>query len=314
MPKTIKLLLAHDGADLYLAELKARFPDLLTHVARTPAELEASAGFAARIAFSCVTDGIGREAQGTLRDRPGLEWLHVGGSGFEHFKGASIPMLTNGAGVLAPFLAETLIGAVIALNRGFAGAVRDQLARRWRPWSFASIEGRTLAILGTGAIGTALATRAKALGMRVVGIARRPVPRPPYDDIRPLAELCDVAGSCDFLSLNVSLTPETRHMVDAGVLAAMRPSAFLLNASRGAVADEQALVAALQERRIAGAYLDVFEQEPLPPKSPLWGLDNVLMTPHTSDRVADWELRHARFFMDNLERWLKGEALLNRVG
>jgi phosphoglycerate dehydrogenase-like enzyme len=192
-------------------------------------------------------------------------------------------------------------------------AVRDQAARRWQPWSFPAISGQTLLIVGTGAIGTAFAARAKAMGLKVIGLARRPEPRAPFDAVRPVAALPEIAGTCDYLSLNVRLAPETRHLVDAAVLAAMRPSAFLLNAARGAVVDETALVAALHERRIAGAYLDVFEDEPLPGTSPLWSFENVLMTPHMSDRVADWELRHARFFMDNLERWLKGEAPVNRV-
>jgi phosphoglycerate dehydrogenase-like enzyme len=227
--------------------------------------------------------------------------------------GGSGPLLTNGAGVLAPFLAETLLGALIALNRGFVRAVRDQVQGRWAPWSFPALEGQTLAIVGTGAIGTALAQRAKALGLRVVGVARRPMPRAGFDEVRPLADLLEVARICDYLSLNISLVAETRHLVDAAVLRAMRPTAYLLNAARGAVVDEVALVAALETGEIAGAYLDVFASEPLPATSPLWRLGTVLMTPHMSDRVDDWELRHARFFMDNLAGWLKGEPLRNVV-
>lgn len=314
MQQPPRLLIAHANADAWSGELETRFPELRFTIARGADALRAT-DCPATVAYSCVTDDFPRTAHAELRHRLGIEWIHVGGSGFDHLAAGagSGPRLTNGAGVLAPFLAETLLGALIAMNRGFGRAARDHMATRWAPWSFAAIEGQTLAIVGTGAIGTAFATRAKALGLRVVGVARRPTPHAAFDDIQPLDRLGEVAGTCDYLSVNVRLVPETRHLIDMRVLAAMRPSAFLLNASRGAVVDETAVVDALQQRRIAGAYLDVFATEPLPDSSPLWHLDNVLMTPHMSDRVADWELRHARFFMTNLERWLAGEPLLNVV-
>lgn len=312
----IGALLLHEGVDQYLDELRRRFSEVDFHPVRAPAELEALGELPASIAYSCVTDGFPRAEHGRLRHRPGLEWVHVGGSGFEHMVAGGPPgfLLTNGAGVLAPELAQTLLGALIALNRGFVGAVRDGIRKRWRPWSFASLEGQSLAILGTGAIGTAFARLAKGQGLRVVGVARNPASRAPFDRIVPLADLAAVAAEVEYLSINVRLTETTRHLVDAAVLGAMRPDAFLLNAARGAVVDEAALLQALGERRIAGAYLDVFETEPLPEASPFWALDNVLITPHCSDRVLDWELRHARFFMTNLGHRLRGEALLNRVG
>ncbi len=315
MAKRIGALVLHEGADQYLDELHRRFPAVDFRIVRQPAGLAAARDFPAAIAYSCVTDGFPRTEHGRLRDWPGLDWVHVGGSGFEHLVAGGPPgfLLTNGAGVLASELAQTLLGALIALNRGFIGAMRDQAAGRWRPSSFAALGGQCLAIVGTGAIGTAFATLAKSLDLRVIGVARTAKSKAPFDRIVPLAELEAVAAEADYLSLNVRLTDRTRHLIDAGVLGAMRPSAFLLNASRGAVVDEAALLGALAERRIAGAYLDVFETEPLPAASPFRRLDNVLITPHCSDRVADWELRHARFFMANLERRLAGQALLNRV-
>lgn len=311
----IGVLVLHEGLDQYLDELCRRFPTVDLRAVRKPAELPPPRAFSAAIAYSCVTDGFPRAEHARLRHRPGLDWVHVGGSGFDHLVAEGAPgfLLTNGAGVLARELAQTLLGALIALNRGFARAVRDQIARRWRPATFAALGGQTLAIVGTGAIGTAFATLAKGQGLRVIGVARNAAPRPPFDEVAPLADLALVAAGVDYLSVNVRLTEATRHLIDAAVIGAMRPSAFLLNAARGAVVDEAALLRALAERRIAGAYLDVFETEPLPETSPFWALDNVLITPHSSDRVADWELRHARFFMANLERRLAGEALLNRV-
>ncbi|MEZ5860736.1 MAG: D-2-hydroxyacid dehydrogenase [Geminicoccaceae bacterium] len=313
--KGIGVLVLHEGADQYLEELHRRFPAVEFRVVREPAGLAAARGFPAAIAYSCVTDGFPRTEHARLRDWPGLDWVHVGGSGFDHFVADGPPgfLLTNGAGVLAQELAQTLLGALLALNRGFVGALRDQDAGRWRPWSFAALGGQTLVIVGTGAIGTAFAALAKALGLRVIGVARTAAPKPPFDRVVPLADLASIAAEADYLSINVRLTEATRHLIDAALLDAMRPSAFLLNASRGAVVDEAALIRALDERRLAGAYLDVFETEPLPESSPFRRLDNVLITPHCSDRVADWELRHARFFMANLERRLAGQELLNRV-
>lgn len=315
MARKTGVLVLHDGADQYLDELHQRFPAVEFRVVREPAGLAAAREFPAAIAYSCVTDGFPRTEHARLRDRQGLDWVHVGGSGFDHLVAGGPPgfLLTNGAGVLAQELALTLLGALIALNRGFVGALHDQAAGRWRPSSFAALGGQCLAIVGTGAIGTAFAILAKALGLRVIGVARTASPKPPFDWVAPLAELRAVAAEADYLSLNVRLTDATRHLIDAAVLDAMRPTAFLLNASRGAVVDEAALLRALTGRRIAGAYLDVFETEPLPAASHFRRLDHVLITPHSSDRVADWELRHARFFMANLERRLAGEELLNRV-
>ena len=315
MPEPVLLLVAHENADRWTADLRTRFPKLAYHVVRTVEALDAARGLAPTIAYSCVTDGFPRKAHGTLRDWPSLAWIHVGGSGFDHFAGGSDtgPTLTNGAGVLAPVLAETLLAALMALNRGFLRAVRDQESKRWAPWTFPALTGQRLAILGTGAVGTCLAQRAKALGLEVIGLTRRPAAHPAFDEVRPLDDLVRVAASVDYSSVNVRLVPETTHLIDAEVLGAMRPTTYLLNASRGPVVDEAALIAALQQGRIAGAYLDVFATEPLPPSSPLWTMPNVLLTPHMSDRVVDWELRHARFFMDNLERWYLGEPLRNIV-
>jgi phosphoglycerate dehydrogenase-like enzyme len=311
----VLLLVAHEHADGWLAELEARFPGIEHHVVRTAEALDAARHLAPTIAYSCVTDGFPRTAHRELRHWPSLAWIHVGGSGFDHFTDGTEPgpTLTNGAGVLAPYLAETLLAALMALNRGFLRAVRDQQSKRWAPSTFPALAGQRLAIVGTGAIGTCLAQRAAALDLEVVGVARRPTAHPAFAEVRPVDDLAEVAASADYLSVNVRLVPETTHLIDAGVLGAMRPTAHLLNASRGAVVDEAALIEALQNGAIAGAYLDVFATEPLPPSSPLWGLPNVLMTPHTSDRVVDWELRHARFFMDNLARRLEGEPLRNIV-
>jgi phosphoglycerate dehydrogenase-like enzyme len=149
--------------------------------------------------------------------------------------------------------------------------------------------------------------------MRVVGLARRPREVPEVDEVRPLAVLREALAEVDLVSLHLRLTPETAGLFDRATLEAMRPGALFLNSARGGLVDEAALADLLRSGRIAGAWLDVTATEPLPPASPLWGLDNVLLTPHCADQVENWEERLADFFMDNLERYLAGRPLLNRV-
>jgi len=311
-----RLLIAHDAVELYSEELRRRFPDLAIEVAGDPQALgEAIARFCPTIAYSCVTHGFARHHHRQLVDCPTLRWLHVGGSGFEHLGSWDPARLTvsNGQGVLAPFLADMVMGAIIALAGNFAAHWESKRTRHWTPRLARPLEGRRLLVVGTGAIGRALAKRAVAHGLEVVGITRRPRPLDDFTAVEGLEALPALAASCDIMSLHLRLTEATRRIVDADLLARMKPEAILVNTGRGGLVDEAALIAALRERRLAGAYLDVFETEPLPESSPLWGLENVMITPHCADQVVDWQERHARFFMDNLERRLEGRPLLNVV-
>ena len=149
--------------------------------------------------------------------------------------------------------------------------------------------------------------------MRVIGVRRSRSPHPAVDETLGPDLLHQALGRADVVSMHVPASAATRHLVDAAALAAMKPGALLVNAARGAVVDEPALVEALRRGHLAGAYLDVFETEPLPPQSPLWAMDNVLLTPHAADAVVDWPRRFAAHFADNLERWLAGEPLVNVV-
>jgi phosphoglycerate dehydrogenase-like enzyme len=312
------VLVAHAGADAYLGELRARFPGLPCRAARDPAELAAALAEAPpTIAYSCRTDSFPGEAHRPLLGVPGLRWIQVGGSGHEHLAGWERPdaglVLTHAAGVLAPALAEAVVGAMLALAFGLPGYLRQQAARVWRKGTWRPLAGRTLLVVGTGAIGREVALRADALGMRVVGLARRPAWIPAFAEVRPLAELHAALAEADVVSLHLRLAPETEGLFDAAAFAAMHPGALFLNSARGGLVDEEALVEALRGGRLAGAWLDVAAVEPLPAVSPLWGLDNVILTPHCSDRVSDWEERLAHFFMDNLDRHLAGRPLVNRV-
>ena len=185
--------------------------------------------------------------------------------------------------------------------------------RTWRqhPWSGA--EGKTLLVVGLGRIGQATARLAKAVGLRVLGVRRSEQAFEGIDGLYPPERLHEALGAADFVVLHVPHTQATHHLIDADALACLKPGAVLINCARGAVVDEAALIEALGRERLAGAVLDVFESEPLPPESPLWTLDRVVVTPHVSDSVEDWQRRFAAFFRDNLERWRAGEALENVV-
>lgn len=244
-----------------------------------------------------------------------LRYWHVGGSGYEwlgRWDGARVTV-TNGLGVLAPYLADTALGAIIALNNGLVAYRDDQVARVWAPRPFRPLEGQVLAIVGAGAIGQALAPRAKAVGMEVVGLTRAGRALEGFDRVAPLSALDAVLGEADVVSCHLRLVPETAGLFDAGRFAAIKPGALFLNSARGGCVVEEALLAALESGRLGGAWLDVFQTEPLPAESALWAAPGLFMTPHASDQIEGWDLRFADHFAENLGRWRRGETLVNLV-
>jgi phosphoglycerate dehydrogenase-like enzyme len=165
-----------------------------------------------------------------------------------------------------------------------------------------------------GSIGTGIARLAQALGLTVIGIRRSPrMPSDPVAETHPPSALAELLPRCDWLAIACPLTAETRRLVDAAMLARLPRGARVINVARGEIVDEAALVHALQGGHLAGAYLDVFEQEPLPAESPLWDLPNVIVTPHNCGASSGNEARILALFADNLERWLSGQPLLNEL-
>lgn len=248
-------------------------------------------------------------------DYPSVRWFHVAGSGYEYI----VPWdhqrvtVTNGLGILAPFLAETVLTCMLMLNGNFLSYAQQQRDHAWQQIAFTPLQGQTLLIVGLGKIGSLVAANAKALGMRVVATRRNPAPDPAVDEVHGDDALGDLIGQADFVSLHIRMSEQNRGLINAAMLATMKPGSFLINTSRGPVVDEAALVGALQQGHLGGAYLDVFEQEPLSVDSPLWDMPNVIITPHAADNVHDWVERFAHFFMNNLERWNGGGDLLNVV-
>ncbi|MDX8463701.1 D-2-hydroxyacid dehydrogenase, partial [Mesorhizobium humile] len=221
--------------------------------------------------------------------------------------------VTNSAGVAADMMAEYVFGAMLSFSLGLRGFAREQAARNWTAGKVEPIQGKTLLILGLGKTGQAAATRAKAFGMTTLGVRANAKATDHIDEVHAMADLPRLWGRADFILCAVPLLESTRGIVGSEAFAAMKPSAVLIDVSRGGVVDEAALLAALDADRIKGAALDVFATEPLPPAHPLWGYDNVIVTPHCSSVYDGWDVKSARMFADNLTRYRRGEPLANVV-
>ena len=310
------VLIAYDQPDEFRDLLSVRFPDVeFVYATNARGVREALAEHDPEVAFSIKHPGFPSPAHAPIPAHPSVRWIQIGGSGFDHLLpwDAARVTVTNGAGVLAPYLAESVTGAMLALGCGFLSYVEQQRARQWKPVAFTPLRDRTLLVVGFGKIGECVACNAKALGMRVVGIRATPAPHPAVNEMHGPEALHALLPAADFVSLHVRLNDATRGLISRTALAAMKPGAYLVNTSRGPIVDETALIGALRSGHLGGAYLDVFETEPLPAESPLWDMPNVLITPHASDNIHGWSRRFAALFADNLDRWRAGERLLNLV-
>jgi phosphoglycerate dehydrogenase-like enzyme len=250
-----------------------------------------------------------------------VRWVHSRSAGLD---GVLCPDLiespvpvTNGSGVFSPSLGEFALGAILYFAKDFRRMVRNQEAGRWEQFDITEITGQTVGIVGYGDIGRAVATRVRAMGMRVLAVKRH---GPPLYNVDPLVDriyspehLSEVLPQCDYVVAAAPLTPETKGMIGAAAFACMKTEAVVINVGRGPVIDEAAMVEALSSRRIKGAALDVFDREPLPAGHPLYSLDNVLLSPHCADHTPDWLERAMQFFLDQYDRYRKGEPLLNVV-
>jgi phosphoglycerate dehydrogenase-like enzyme len=251
----------------------------------------------------------------------GLRWVETPATGFDQLNGTGVlerrdVAVTTVGGLFAPWVAEHAFALLFGLSRLLARFADAQRQAQWvgRGVEVRGLHGTTMAIVGLGNIGRAVARVAKAFGMRVVGTRRLADQVPPeVDRVYPRAALHAMLAEADVVVLAVAGTPDTVRMIGAPELAAMRPDALLINVARGIVVDEAALAEALARRQIAGAGLDVFVEEPLPANSPLWTLPNVVITPHIAVNVSAKLQRCVEHFADNLRRYAAGEELLDRV-
>lgn len=244
-----------------------------------------------------------------------LRWLQVMGAGVD---AALVPELsaevtvTRAPGVFGPWMAEYVLGWCFWVTQRIDAYRAAQRDHRWVPRLLPGrLAGKTLVIVGLGDIGRHIARAARSLGVRVVGVSHSGRRVPGVERCYRASALRDALAQADFVVLVVPLTPETRGLIGGRELAAMQPVAWLINIARGAIVDEGALLKALEDRQIAGAILDVFATEPLPPEHPLWRLDNVVITPHISGPTAPEEI--APIFNENLARFLVGRRLRHVV-
>ncbi len=309
------LLLSHRlGGETHDA-LVARFPDLRIVVLPESGDVPGDA----RDGTVLYRAGMPFDALRTaLAQLPDLAWIHTASAGFNwvlipEVVGRPI-RLTRTARVLDVPIAEYAVGATLALLKRFPSYLEAQRERRWdRAMDARGLDGATVGVIGAGAIGRAAALRYRAFGARLIGMKRDPVPLPEFDAIVPRDELDRLLEESDVVLVACPLTPETRHLLGRAQFARMKANAILVNVARGEVLVEDDLVSALRSRTIAAAALDVFTVEPLPADSPLWALDNVLLTPHVSYVDPGTLRRGIEEFATNLDRFREDRPLEHEI-
>ncbi len=323
MSKTVVLVMleAEDADAQAFRDVIAADADLRERV-----ELRFGRGEAAKAAIADAEVVVsGNVSEELLALAPNLRWIAFWSAGMD---GKATPallsrdlLLTNASGVHGPNIAEHVLGFMLMFTRELHLHLRAQVEGVWnragkiQRRGASELSGQTLGIVGLGRIGEALTARAKAFEMRVVATKRNPAARYEAavvpDALYSPDELPRLLAESDHVCIALPYTPETHHLFNAALLAHMKPSAYLYNIGRGKIVDEAALVAALQSGQIAGAGLDVFETEPLPADSPLWQMENVIITPHVSGQTPHYFTRTAALFADNLCRYLSHQPLSN---
>jgi phosphoglycerate dehydrogenase-like enzyme len=260
-----------------------------------------------------------------LRAAPTIRWVQLSSSGAERAVAAGLPArvaLTNAAPVWAPAVADHAVALLLALVRQIPELTRLQAASTWSPTTAGrrarSLSGMTAVILGSGAVGSEIGSRIGAFGVRTVGVNRRGTPgagTAAFTSYAPVSELSEVLAGADILFVSVPLRPETRHLIGARELALLGPDGYLINVARGAVIAPGALEDAMARHALAGAALDVTEPEPLPAESPLWGADQVIVSPHMASMPvsASTGRELGALIRENGERLRDGRDLLGRV-
>lgn len=249
-----------------------------------------------------------------------LVWIHSIQSGVDRFPLDALEehgiALTSSAGIHSDSVGETVAGYMLQFARRLHVHRTNEAHQEWRypPWNSAfTLAGESCCVVGLGTLGQGIAMRADALGMHISGVRRAPIPVDHVETVYTTDELDEALAEALFVVLAVPLTERTRGLIGADELAVMRDDAYLINVARGSVVDEAALVQALREGEIAGAALDVFEEEPLPAESPLWGLENVIVTPHAAAATREYAARVAALVRENTRRFRADESLVNRV-
>jgi phosphoglycerate dehydrogenase-like enzyme len=308
--KNPPILIFHPRAERYSELLRDRFPDAsLVAVTEESSLRRALSGAEVLVAQQFPPE--------ILVEPHGLRWVQVTAAGIDFLAPVAgrtgDTLITNARGVHRFIIADYAFAAMLALQWDLPGLQRNQAEKRWKPRRTRAMHGRTLGLIGLGAIGQEIAHRALAFGMEVLAVRRSGAPAEAVARVFPPEALHACLSACDVVVLALPATAETGRLMGRAAIAAMKPGAFLINVARGSIVDEAALAEALTDGRLGGACLDVFDKEPLPAESPLWGLPNVIVSPHMSGMAADYEERLAEIFADNLDRYTRGEPLRNLV-
>ncbi|MGE0785063.1 MAG: D-2-hydroxyacid dehydrogenase [Sandaracinaceae bacterium] len=303
----------HDGAAERIAGVvSARAPD------RSVVRIASRAELADRIGEIEVLFAALPPRDGWARAQE-LRLIQLMGAGADHFLPADgLPERVEVAGmrgVMAPEVSEHAILMMLALARGVPTLVERQRTRTWQQYASPTLDGATLVVVGLGSIGARVARIARAMGMRVCGVRRTGAPVEGVERVVPPSDLAELLERADYLVVSAPLTAETRGWIDASMLARLPARARVICVGRGGVVDERALLAALQGGAIAGAALDVFDVEPLPPEHPLWSAPNTIVTPHLAGVGLRYVERAVEALIENVERLERGaprSGLLDR--
>jgi D-2-hydroxyacid dehydrogenase (NADP+) len=300
-----KVLILDMNAEHYRERLARRFPTVEFHATHDADEAEKL------IDAIEVIIALGHHIPNTLLAKAkSLKWVQALTTGTDTLTapGALPPhvLLTSTRGIHGPQMSELAFLNMIALARNFRKMQRNQAEGKWEQWGQPILEGKSIVIVGLGLLAEHLAERCKLFGMKVIGISGGRGEAPHFDQVHPRSELVKLAARADFLMLLVPYSKDTHHLINRDVIGAMKPSAFLINLARGGVLDEAALIDHLQTGKIAGAALDIFSKQPLPPDNPLWRMPNVIITPNIGGRSDRFVEQTLSIVEPNLQAFLDG--------
>ncbi|MCC6474556.1 MAG: D-2-hydroxyacid dehydrogenase [Burkholderiales bacterium] len=315
MPTPIVII--DEFAGFYRSRLAPGFLELEFRAFPERREVKAAALVDAQAIFAKGTHAVFDDE--LLAAAPKLKWIQALTTGTDAIVDlktlARQVVITSNTGIHGPQMSETAFMHMLNLSRNALRFWENQKAGRWERWTQIRLAGKTVLILGVGAIAEALAPRCKAFGMTVLGVSATPREVPGFDRIHPRSDLLACAARADYVVVLLPATPPNIGLLDAKFFAAMKPTAYLVNIGRGVVCDEQALIEALRNRRIAGAGLDHFARLPLAPDHPLWRMENVLVTPNIAGGSDVNHLLNLPILEKNIRCFIEGrlEAMVNRV-
>lgn len=250
-------------------------------------------------------------------DQHNIQWVHATSAGVDALRfpalwGSDIPV-TNARGLFDRAIAEYVLGSILLFAKDFAGNLHYQQQHQWRHRDTERIDGRQVLVVGAGSIGGEVSQLLRATGMQVTGLARSSRDDPRFDRVLVNDRLLELLPEADFVVITAPLTEDTRGLFDRHTFAAMKPTARLINVGRGPIVVTDDLIEALNSSTIAGAALDVFEEEPLPSEHPLWDMPNVMISAHMAGDFIGWRQALGEQFAGNFRRWQAGDPLLNKV-